>query len=145
MIISITHKWMVALVATGLISASLACSAADVTLAWQYPATNTDGSSLTDLTGTELDAVRIIVSATLVSNRVQSLVFSPGATTTVFVAARTNAPAPGLQDSNTLSLAYGLYVFRARAVVAGEKESADSNAITNRVGTPGTVQLQVIK
>ncbi len=119
---------------------------ADVLLAWDAPTNNTDGTALVDLTSYEVDAIRLGVTAVIVSNRVQSLTFSPASTTTVTFAAQTNAPVGLLTETNKMTgLTSGLYVFRARAVSACGAESADSNACTNRVGQPATITLRVVK
>ena len=123
-----------------------AANAADVRLAWDLPTTNTDGSALVDLVAFEVDAVRYSATATIVSNVVVSLTFSPLSTNTTTFPARTNAPVGVISQTNTLTgMTAGIYEYRCRAVAALDAESADSNSITNRVGTPGTVVLKYIK
>jgi hypothetical protein len=133
---------------SGLLFLVLACGChgADVTLAWDAPTNNTDGSVLDDLAGYELDVVRLGVTAIIVSNRVQSLAIASASTGTVTFAATTNKPVGLLTETNKMTgLASGLYVFRVRALVSGGAVSVDSNSCTNRVGTPSTVPLRVVK
>jgi hypothetical protein len=119
---------------------------ADVTLAWDAPITNVDGSALTDLIGYKVEAVSMGVAAVIVSNRVQSLVFSPASTTVVTFLTQTNAPIGLITEINKITgLTSGLYMFRVRAIAASGAESADSNICTNRIGSPATVPLRVVK
>ncbi len=134
------------LLLAGLLLIAGLAHAADVTLAVQSPTQNTDGTALTDLWGYEIDSVRVTVSAVIVSNRVQGFTFAEGPTNTTFFPARTNAPVGTINETNKVTgLTAGIYYFRARAVVADASESANSNTCTNRIGTPSTVPLVVIK
>ncbi len=131
-----------ALVILSLISISYGV---DVKLAWDAPTNNTDGSALVDLTGYNVDYVRMAASSVIKSNKVESLYFLPIQTTTVFFASSTNAPVGTVTETNMVNLQSGLYIFTVRAVAATGVESTNSKAVTNRVGKPSTVPLIYIK
>ena len=127
-----------------LLALAICASAADITIFWQCPSTNTDGTALSDVTGYEVDAVKLQVVASIVSNRVRGFVFLPGPTTTLAFAASTNAPTVGQVESNRTTLAAGWYIFTGRTV-CGERESADCPPVTNRVGTPSTIGVVSVR
>lgn len=122
----------------------LSLNAAEATIVFDAPTVNTDGTQLTDLTGYKLEAVKLQVAAVIVSNRVQSLAFTAGPTSTYSVASSTNAPVAGTVETNKLTMPAGWYVFRGRSV-CGDRESTNCSAITNRVGTPTSIGVVIAR
>jgi hypothetical protein len=137
---------MAVLYAAAILLIASRAHAADVTLVIQSPTQNTDGTALTDLWGYEYDSTKVNVAWLYAGGRIGSFTFSTGATVTVFFPARTNAPTGVQWETNTVTgLTAGLYYHKVRAVAAGGFESADSMVLTNRVGSPGSVPLVLLR
>ena len=105
--------------------------AVDVTLAWDAPTTNLDGSPLIDLAGYRLYFAPLVVSYSEAGGVITSSVISTGATITAWT---TNTQI-------TLSLPSTVFQFYVTAVASLGVESGPSSNLVARVGSPSTIKL----
>ena len=106
--------------------------AADITLAWDAPATNTDGSTLTDLAGYRVYFAPLVCAYSETNKVITRAVLSTG---TVDYAWTTNL-------TIKLALTAAPYVFWATAMTTSGGESGPSSNLVARVGAATTVKLR---
>jgi len=124
-------------IAGALLLLAVAVNAADITLAWDRPTNNVDGSPLTDLAGYRLYYAPVVVAFTETNKIITTMAISTGAYSQVWIA--------GSLTNTTLTLISGPYSFFMKAVAAFGTESAPSSNLVTRVGSVTTVKLQRTK
>lgn len=138
---------------------AIAAPAAPVTVAWDYPTNNTDGTPFIDAMAFELTARRcdaVQVSWTNISVRVSNLTITqkvvsaitwiPGPTQEVIrVAALTNCPGPGYTQAATFTNLTNLRVYRYTAVAINSwgNRSEDSEELIMATGTPAASAVKL--
>lgn len=118
-----------------LLSTASLSRAGDITLAWDRPTTNEDGTALIDLAGYRVRYAPLVVAYSESNSVLNWLVVSTGAVTTVWT------------TNTTLKLTpvSTVYAFSVTAVAGLGVESAPSSNLLARVGLPTTLKLQRVK
>ena len=124
------------LICVALLCGFLTAYGAPVTLEWDNPTTNTDGSELTDLAGIRIGYATLVVTYTETNKVFSNVVVTNKAPVWVWV---------GLTNSVTLDLPGQFYAFWAKAVVTSGMESDQSTGIVKRVGSPTTIKTLRVK
>jgi hypothetical protein len=105
--------------------------AGEITLAWDPPVTNVDGSPLIDLAGYRLYYAPLVVSYSEAGGVITSSVISTGAFVSVWT---TNTQI-------TLTLPSTVYQFCVTSVASLGIESLPSSNLLCRVGSPSTIKI----
>jgi hypothetical protein len=140
-----------------LLLASIAAQAADIPLAWDLPATNYNGTPITDLVATRITWAPATMTVTAwtnvtwavgkVTNTVKAIAaweIRPGSpTNSMRVPASTNSPTGTVTDMCVITnLATGVYIIWGNAINAYGAESVNSECLITPSGSPSTIKFK---